>query len=397
MTARLAIDGGPPVRATPLPYGRQSIDDADVAAVAEALRSDWLTTGPRVAAFERAFAEVAGVAHAVAVSSGTAALHATMHALGLGPGDEVIVPAMTFAASANAALYVGASPVFADVDPGTLLLTVEAAEARRSPRTRAIVAVDYAGQPCDYDALTTWATTHGLPIVADACHALGGALGSRPVGALATATTFSLHPVKSVTTGEGGMITTADAELAAAARRFRNHGIDTDHRQREARGTWAYDMVELGFNYRLPDVACALGESQLAKLDGWVARRGAIAARYDAGLAELPWAAPLEVRVGLRHGRHLYPIRLRAEHLRVGQAEVFAALRAEGIGVNVHYRPVYLHPYYQRRFGHQAGLCPVAEQAYGELLSLPMFPAMSDADVDDVLAALAKVGRAYGA
>jgi perosamine synthetase len=381
--AELAINGGRPVRATMLPYGRQSIDDDDVRAVVAALQSDWLTTGPAVAEFERAFAAATGAAEAVAVSSGTAALHAAMHALRIGPGDEVIVPTMTFAASANCVVYEGGTPVFADVEPDTLL--IDAAKIRITRRTKAIVAVDYGGQPCDYDALRSF----DLPIVADACHALGGSYKGSPVGALAKLNVFSLHPVKHVTTGEGGVITTDDAELARRMRVFRNHGITRDHRERE--GSWFYEMVELGFNYRITDFQCALGTSQLRKLRDSVARRRAIAARYDRFFAGTPEIAPLRVRADARHAYHLYPVLLS-----IDRAAAFRALRAEGIGCNVHYIPVHLHPFYKERFGTGPGLCPVAEAAYERLITLPMFPAMSDRDVDDVIEACTKVLAAYG-
>lgn len=386
--AELAVNGGRPVRAATLPYGRQSIDDDDVRAVVAALHSDWLTTGPAVAEFERAFAAATGGAEAVAVSSGTAALHAAMHALGIGPGDEVIVPAMTFAASANCVVYEGGTPVFADVERDTLLLDVT--KIRVGPRTKAIVAVDYAGQPCDYDALRAF----GLPIVADACHALGGSSNGTPVGALAPLNAFSLHPVKHVTTGEGGVVTTDDAELARRMRVFRNHGITRDHRERE--GSWFYEMVELGFNYRLTDFQCALGTSQLRKLRDSVTRRRAIAERYDRFFASAPAMTPLRVRPGALHAYHLYPVLLDLEKLSVDRAAVFRALRAEGIGCNVHYIPVHLHPFYRERFGTGPGLCPVAESAYERLITLPMFPAMSDGDAGDVLEACAKILAAYG-
>src|SRR5690606_26114470 len=245
-TEKLAVHGGTPIRDTMLPYSRQSITDDDRAAVLEALDSDWLTTGPRVGEFERAFAGVAGTSDAVTVSNGTAALHLIMAAAGIQPGDEVIVPALTFVASANCAAYVGAVPVAADVDPTTLLLDPSSAARRITDRTRAIVAVDYAGQPCDYLALRALAEQHGLFLVADACPAPGAADHGQPVGSLAAATAFSFHPVKPMTTGEGGMITTADAELAARARSLRSHGITSDWRERELRGSWTYDMVELG-------------------------------------------------------------------------------------------------------------------------------------------------------
>ena len=387
----LALHGGVPVRATLLPYGRQSIDDDDVQAVADALRSPWLTTGPKVAEFERAFAGFVGAHEAVAVSNGTAALHAAVYALGIGPGDEVIVTPMTFAASANCVVYQGGTPVFADVDPETLLIDPTKVAALITPRTRAIVAVDYAGQPCDYDALREIAVRHGLHIIADACHAVGGSDHGRAVGTLADLSTFSLHPVKHFTTGEGGLITTDNPDLARRMRLFRNHGITTDHRQREQQGSWIYEMVDLGYNYRLTDIQCALGLSQLGKLRGWVERRQAIAARYAIAFAELPAVRPLAVRPEATHAYHLYMVRFDLARLKADRATIFQALRAEGIGVNVHYIPVHLHPFYQQRFGTGPGLCPVAEAAYEELITLPIFPTMSDQDAQDVVAAVGKV------
>jgi perosamine synthetase len=391
----LAIDGGTPVRKTLLPYGRQEIDDADVAAVTEVLRGDWLTTGPKVAEFERALAAVAGTADAVAVSSGTAAVHAAMFALGIGPGDEVIVPPMTFAATANAVVYQGATPVFADVDPATLLVDPDAVAACVTARTKAVAAVDYAGQPCDYDRLERIAQRHGLRLVDDACHAIGGSYRSRPVGALAAMSALSFHPVKHVTTGEGGAVTTDDAELARRLRLFRNHGISGDFRQRAAQDSWVYEMIELGYNYRLSDLQCALGITQLAKLPRSIARRRAIAGRYTAALADLPGIKPLAVRGDVAHAYHLYVVQIEPARLRVDRGTIFRALRAEGIGVNVHYIPVHLHPYYRRRFGTAPGLCPVAEAAYERILSLPMFPSMTDRDVADVIEAIHKILLAY--
>ena len=392
---KLAIDGGTPVRARLLPYGRQTIDDDDVAAVTAALRSDWLTTGPKVSEFEQALAAVAGTSDAVAVSTGTAALHAAMYALGVGPGDEVIVTTMTFAASANCAAYLGATPIFVDVDPDTLLIDPRRVEARITPRTKAVIAVDYAGQPCDYDALEAVTKPRCVALVDDACHAIGGCYRGRPVGSLTPMSTFSFHPVKHVATGEGGAITTSDAELARRLRLFRNHGITSDFRERAVQGAFAYEMVDLGFNYRLSDIQCALGISQLAKLPASVARRQAIARQYDELFARLPAVKPLAVRSDVSHAYHLYVIRLNLDALSADRGAIFRALRAEGIGVNVHYRPVHLHPYYQNKFGTGPGLCPVAEAAYERLLSLPMFPAMSDGDVRDVVEAVDKVCKAY--
>ena len=395
MRNRLAIDGGTPIRRTRLPYGQQWLDDDDITAVVEVLRSDWLTTGPKVGEFEQAFADFVGAREAVAVSNGTAALHAAMYAVGIGPGDEVIVPPMTFAASANCVVFQGGTPVFADVDRDMLLLDPAQVEAKITPRTKAIIAVDYTGQACDYDALRAIADRHGLILVADACHALGGSYKGRPVGSLADLSIFSFHPVKHITTGEGGMITTDDPDLAQCMRVFRNHGITSDHRQREKQGSWFYDMVDLGYNYRLTDFQCALGMSQLRKLPDWVERRQEIALRYDAAFAEILIVEPLGVRKDVSHVYHLYVIGLDLTQLWATRAEVFAALRAEGIGVNVHYIPVHLHPFYRERFATGPGLCPVAEAAYKRIISLPIFPHMADADIDDVINAMRKVADAF--
>jgi len=391
----LALHGGDPVRTDPLPYGRQSLDEDDIAAVVAVLRSDWLTTGPAVKDFERAVADVFGADHAVALSHGTAALHTALAGLGIGAGDEVIVPTMTFAATANAALYQGAVPRFADVDPGTLLIDPTAVEALIGPRTAAVIGVDFAGQPCDYDALRAICLEHRLALVADACHAAGASADGRPVGTLADATCFSFHPVKHVTCGEGGAVTCQDPALATRMRRFRNHAIVNDQRQREEQATWEYDVCGLGWNYRLTDLQCALGRSQLRKLDRFVVRRRELAERYDRALADQPLLRPLAVRADVHPAWHLYVVQLDLEGLSVDRATVFQALRAEGIGVNVHYKPVHLHPFYAARLGTGPGLCPVAEAAYERLLTLPLFAAMSDADQDDVLRAVAKVKEAY--
>jgi perosamine synthetase len=374
-----------------LPYGRQSIDEEDVQAVVDVLRSDWLTTGPAVERFERAVAGYVRTEHAVAVSSGTAALHAAIFALEIGPGDEVIVPAMTFAATANSVVYQGATPRFADVDPDTLLIDPASVESLLGEKTRAVTAVDFAGQPCDYPALRSITRPRRVPLVADASHALGAAQDGRPVGGLADLSTFSLHPVKPITTGEGGIITTDDARLADRMRRFRNHGLNNDHRQRSQAGSWVYEMTELGYNYRLTDFQSALGLAQIAKLDRWIDRRNEIADRYTAAFAPLAGIHPLAVRPGVRHGWHLYIVRLDRQQLGIDRAAAFDALRARGIGVGVHYIPVHLHPFYRDHFGTRPGLCPVAEAVYEEILSLPVFPAMTDEDVDDVILAIQEI------
>lgn len=394
-TISLALHGGTPVREQLLPYGRHDIDEADVAAVVDVLRSDWLTSGPAVEEFEAAVARVAGTTHAVAVSSGTAALHAAMFALGIGPGDEVIVSPMTFAASANAIVYQGGTPVFADVDAATLLIDPSRVDAAVTARTRAIVAVDYAGQLCDYDALRAVAGARGVPIVADSCHAIGATDRGRPIGGLADLAVFSFHPVKHVATGEGGAVATSRADQAARMRTFRNHGITVDHRQRTAQNSWQYEIDELGFNYRLSDIQCALGREQLGKLPARIARRQVIAAEYARAFADMPEVRPLDVRRHTSHVYHLFVVRIDTARLVCDRATIYAALRAEGIGVNVHYIPVYWHPIYRRRFGMRNGVCPVAESAYEQILSLPMFPSMTERDIGDVIDAMKKVIDAF--
>lgn len=380
-----------PVRPTILAYARQAVTDDDVQRVVEALRCDGLRTEPVVDRWERAVAEYVGAAEAVALSSGTAALHAAMFALGIGPGDEVIVPAMTFAATANAVVYQGGTPVFADVDPDTLLLDPDKVEVRITPRTRAIVAADYAGQPCDHEALEGIARDHHLVLVDDASHALGARDRSVPVGRLADLSTFSMRGGSPIASGEGGMVTTEDDTLAELIRRFRNHGFSRDGRQCAAAGSWYYEMTDLGYDYRPTDVQSALGLGQLAKLDEWLARRHEIAGQYDRALASLPGVRPLGRREGVVHAWHLYVVRLDREALEADRAAVFQALRAEGIGVEVHYIPVHLHPFYRERYGTAPGLCPVAEAAYEEILTLPLFPPMTDQDAADVVTALERV------
>ncbi len=387
----LASLGGTPVRKTPLPYSHQSISEDDIQAVTEVLRSDWLTTGPKVGEFEGAFAARVGARYAVSFSSGTAALHGAAFAAGLKAGDEAITSPMTFAATANCVLYQGAIPVFADVSPDTLNLDPDKARSLVSSRTKAILPVDYAGHPADMDSILQLAERHGLVVIEDACHALGAEYRGRRVGSIAHMTVFSFHPVKHLTTGEGGMVTTDNAGFAETLRRFRNHGINSDARQRQSAGQWHYEMVLLGFNYRLTDIACALGITQLRKLEANLARRRQIAAQYTSAFRKIPAVIPPAVRSEVNPAWHLYPIRLDLEKLSAGRDDIFCALRAENIGVNVHYIPVHLHPYYRDRFGCHGGEYPIAEDAYRRLISLPMFHAMSNQDVEDVVAAVAKV------
>jgi len=387
----LAIHGGQPVRPTLLPYGRQSIDESDIEAVVQVLRSDWLTTGPRVAEFEEAFAAFVDAKYAVSFSSGTAALHGAAFAAGLQAGDQAITTPLTFAATANCILYQGATPVFADVESDTLNIAPEQVALRISPRTKAILPVDFAGHPTDLNQILRLADRHGLVIIEDACHALGAEYKHRRVGSLAHMTVFSFHPVKHVTTGEGGMVTTNNPRYAETLRQFRNHGIDSDARARHAAGQWHYAMVMLGFNYRLSDIACALGNQQLSKLEANLARRREIAATYATAFRDVTGLRLPAVRPDADPAWHLYPIRLNLEKLSATREQVFQALRAENIGVNVHYVPVHLHPYYRGRFGYKDGEFPVAEGDYERLISLPIFHGMSEGDVEDVIAAVRRV------
>jgi len=387
---RLAIHGGRPVRTSLLPYGRQLIDEDDIRAVVEALRADLVTTGPTVGEFERRFAERVGAKYAVAVSSGTAALHAAAFAAGIGPGDEVVTTPLTFVGTSNAVVYLGGRPVFSDICAGTLNLDPALLETQLTSRTRAVIPVHFAGQPCDLDAIHTVARARGLRVIEDAAHALGAEYRGQRIGSRSDLVVFSLHPVKHITTGEGGVVTTNDAELAARLRRFRNHGFAVDAKDRQARGLLYAEMVDLGFNYRLTDIQCALGLSQLGKLDEFVARRQVVGERYRSELKGLAGLALPALGDGVRHAWHLFPVLLELERLAVDRATIFAALRAENIGVTLHYVPAYWHPYYER-LGYRRGLCPRAEAISERIMTLPIFPAMRDGDVEDVVAALRKV------
>jgi UDP-4-amino-4,6-dideoxy-N-acetyl-beta-L-altrosamine transaminase len=389
-----------------LPYGRQTIDEADIAAVAEVLRGDWLTTGPAVDAFEAAFAKTVGAGFAVACSSGTAALHLAALALGLGRGDTAIVPAMTFVATANAARYVGAEVAFADVDPATGLMgpaELETALRRvpRGARAKAVFPVHLNGQCADPAGLKAIADANGLRIAEDACHALGATYDDGvPVGAARNAdlAIFSFHPVKTVTMGEGGAVTGNDVALERRLRLLRNHGLTRDpdafvqmrlaHDAGGAPNPWYYEMPEPGFNYRASDIACALGTSQLAKLSRFVARRRALAARYDGRLSSLaPLVRPIGRAPGCEPAWHLYVVLVDFAAAGRDRAAVMGALHRQGIGTQVHYLPVAWQPYYRARYG-EADL-PGAAAYYARCLSLPLYPAMTDGDVDRVVDALA--------
>ncbi|WP_044347024.1 UDP-4-amino-4,6-dideoxy-N-acetyl-beta-L-altrosamine transaminase [Dethiosulfatarculus sandiegensis] len=394
-STKLALEGGTPVRTQTLPYARQCLDEKDLQAMLQVLRSDWLTTGPNVAAFEEGLTDLTGASEAVSVSSGTAALHTAMAGAQVGPGDEVLVTTMTFVASANCAVYQGATPVFCDVSSDSLLIDPDSVAERISHKTKAVVAVDYTGQPCDYDALKAICEQYGSVLIGDAAHSLGGSYKGRKVGTLADLTAMSFHPAKHITTGEGGAVLAEDPEAAKRMRSFRNHGIDLDLKQRAAKGTWHYEMTSLGYNYRLNDFQCILGLSQLAKLPAWVERRKELAKRYNQAFADMPGLVTLVNAPDRENSQHIYVVKLDLTRLSADRDQIYKALRAEGIGVNVHYTPVHMHPFYRQNFGTKEGTAPRAEQAAKEILTLPLFPLMSDADADDVVMAMDKVLKAY--
>lgn len=392
----LAIHGGKPVRDTFLPYGRQWIGPDDVQAVIDTLTGDYLTTGPTVRAFEEKVAEYVGAKYAVAVSNGTAALHAACYAAGIKEGDEVITSPLTFAASANCVLYQGGKPIFADIDPRTYNISVHEIEKHITSKTKAIIPVDYTGQAVDLDPMLELADQHNLIIIEDAAHAIGTEYKGRRVGTISHMTEFSLHPVKHITTGEGGIITTDDVDFYNKLMLFRTHGItrNSDFMVDKNQGSWYYEQIELGFNYRITDVQCALGISQLNKLDSFIRRRRELVQKYHQQLATIDGVTiPYEADFS-NSSWHLYVILLDLEKFKVGRKEIFEALKAENIGVNIHYIPVYLHPYYQQ-LGYQKGLCPNAEMVYERMITLPLFPMMADHDVDDVVTALEKVLNYY--
>jgi len=376
-----------------IPYAKQYLDDDDIKAVIEVLRGDYLTTGPYINQFESEFALKVGAKYAVAVSSGTAALHIAYLAADLKPYDEVITTPMTFAATANAALYVGAQPVFADIDGQTYNIDVKEIESHLTPQAKAIVPVHYTGLPCEMGEICDIAKLHNLVVIEDACHALGAKYKDTVIGdcTYSDMTVFSFHPVKHITTGEGGMITTNSESLYQKLFKLRSHGItrDNDTFKEPGHGDWYYEMQDLGFNYRLTDIQAALGISQLKKLDSFVARRRQIVDRYNKAFQELPVELPSEPE-GYYSSYHLYVIRLRKESKKT-RKDLYSKLKAKGIHTQVHYLPVHTMPYYQENLGHKWGDYPVAEDHYSRVLSLPMYPAMTDDDVDYVINCMKEV------
>lgn len=395
----LAIYGGKPVRNSLLPYGQQWVDEKDIQEVSSVLRSSFLTQGPKIEQFEEAVAKQAGAKYAVAFCNGTAALHAACFAAGIKEGDEVITSPLTFVASSNCVLYEGGTPVFADVDEETYLLSIEQMKAKLTSKTKAIIPVDFSGQPIKMQAFQAFACENNLVMIQDAAHSFGASYDGQPVGSVADMTMLSFHPVKPVTTAEGGVIVTNNELYAKKLRLFRSHGItrDLQELERESEGPWYYEMQELGYNYRMTDMQAALGLSQINRLDRFINLRNEIAAKYDAAFQALEdkgWIWRPVVSEHAHSGWHLYILRLNLDSLSVDRRQIFEALRAENIGVNVHYIPVYLNPYYTK-LGYEQGLCPIAESLYATFITLPLFPKMDDRDVEDTIQAVHKVIEFY--
>jgi len=389
---QLAIDGGAPVRAKFLPVALPSVGEAEKQAVLETLESGWVTTGPKAIELGRRIAAHSGAAHGLAVNSATGALHLALLAWGIGPGDEVITSTWTFASTANVVLHTGATLVLVDVDPRTLNLDPARVEAAITPRTKAIIAVDFAGQPADYDALRPLCDRHGIRLLADAAHSFGARWNDRPVGALADATAFSFYAIKNITTGEGGCLVTGDQPFLERAQVLSLHGISKDAWKRySSAGAWYYEVTVPGFKYNLTDLAAALGLAQLERWPEFDARRGAIARLYDQRLKALDLLALPFADPRAHHAWHLYTVRLDLERLTVDRARFLELLKAENIGTTVNFIPVHKHPYYRDALGFRPGDFPVAERVYPAIFTLPIYPRMTDDDVDDVVAALAKV------
>lgn len=396
MGESLALFGGPRVREEILPFHQPLIGPEELREVADTLASGWLTTGPRTRRFEEAFRAYAASDHAVGVSSCTAALHLALLVLGIGEGDEVLTSPVTFPATANVVIHLRATPVFVDVEPDTLNLDASQIARRITPRTRAILPVHFAGHPCDMDEILRLAGRHSLAVVEDAAHAIESAYRGRKVGSIGTLTAFSFYPTKNMTTGEGGMLTTDDGTLADRARVLSLHGLSKSAWQRYVPGQFQHwEALLPGYKYNMFDVQAALGLHQLERVEGWLEVRRKYANRYDAAFADLPGIRPLAIRPDVRHAHHLYVVLVEPERLTADRDQILSALQAEGIGVGVHFRSLHLHPYFRDRFGFRPDDFPVARWASDRVISLPLYPKMTEQDVADVIEAVRKVLRAF--
>jgi perosamine synthetase len=369
-----------------IPYGKQTIDEEDINVVIKALKEPYLTTGPKVNEFEEKFANFCDHKYAVAINSGTAALHLATHAIGIGPGDEVIVTCLSFVASANCILYEGGTPIFADIESDTMNIDPTKLEKHITDKTKAIIVVDFAGQLCKMEEISRIAKKHKLALIEDAAHSLG----AKDVGKYADITTFSFHPVKNMTTGEGGMCITDNEKFYKDMKCFRTHGINVDYKERERTNSYYYEMIQLGFNYRITDIQCALGINQLKRLPGFIKKRKKIAVKYDNSFKEIK---DLMVPLTNLHDNayHIYIIKLNLDNLSVDRDIIYKKLKERGIGTNVHYLPIHLHPYYKNRFGTGEGLCPAAENVYKQIITLPIYPTLTDEQIDKVISTVKEV------
>ena len=374
-----------------IPYGSQWIDEADITAVAKVMRGHWLTQGPAIERFEKKVAAYCGAAYGVAVANGTAALHAAYAVAGIGPGDEVITTPLTFAATANAVVYCGGKPVFADIEEHTLNIDPREVEKKITSRTKAVAPVDFAGHPAEYDEIRKIAKKHKLLVIEDAAHALGSVYRGRKIGSLADMTIFSFHPVKTLTTGEGGMVLTNNKNFAEKLKMFRHHGIE----KKPEKGGWYYEIENLGYNYRITDIQCALGESQFKKLSAFLARRREIVRQYTNAFAGIPALILPQEKPYVQAAYHIYVVQFRLELLGADRKTLFEKLQEKGIGVQVHYMPLHLHPFYQKTFGYKKGDFPRAERYYERALTLPLFPKMTDKEVKYVIRGVQKLVEQY--
>ena len=392
----LAIFGGKPVREKPIYYGHQYIDSEDIEAVVNVLKSDYLTCGPKINELEKRICERTGAKYAVAIANGTAALHIACLAAGIKEGDEVITTPITFAASANCALYCGAKPVFADIDPNTYNIDPDDIERKITENTKAVVAVDFTGQAVEIERIKDICKKNNLIFIEDGAHSIGTKYNGKGVGSLADMTTFSFHPVKTITGGEGGAITTNSKELYEKLTLFRAHGItrDLNKLENECHGPWYYEQIDLGYNYRITDIQSALIISQLDKLDLFVKRRKEIVEKYNEAFSDMPEIIVQKEIVESDTARHLYIVQLDNEKLNGTRLDIFEALKAEKVCCNVHYIPVYYFPYYEK-LGYKKGICPNAEKLYENMFSIPLYYGMSDEDVESVIEAIRKVISYY--